>query len=644
MCGIAGIIGSSKSNINFVKTLSDMLSIMSHRGPDGMGVWQNNFGNVHFGHRRLSIIDLNVNANQPMLKNDYSIVFNGEIYNHRELRNELMSLGAEFLTDHSDTEVLLNGYIHWGIDKLLSKINGIFSFAIFDISRNHVILCRDRIGIKNVYYSFYQGNFLFSSEIKGILRANYFKPEFDSSHLNEYLLNRSIAAPNTFFRNIKKLAPATYITFDLDTSKFTHTQYWNPLEIKEDSSIQSHTDIEQRLFELVSSSLDYQLEADVPVGIFLSGGVDSSYLLSLISKKHNDVQCFNASFYSNENYDESSDATMIADKFSSNLIDVPVNATNYRNLLTSVIYYQEEPIAAPVCVPIYMLSQAARKNDIPVILAGEGSDELFIGYESWLKIRKAQKWVRRIPFIRLLARFAKFLASKMLNLSSPFHDILDRASKGMPLFWGGAMDMNYLMRRQLLEGVNLDIRDSDQKLCDSILSMRELFLAKRGSNDDSAWMTYLDLQHRLPELMLPRLDKMGMAHSIEGRVPFLDHRIVEFVFSVPESLMNEKSNIGKPGLKAIAAEALGHDFVYRRKKGFQVPVNDWKDEFFSHWMDCLYLFSKRTGIFNLKGIDNVVKYGGRRYFTLINFMIWYLIYIENVLIDKLPELKRWDQY
>ena len=261
-----------------------------------------------------------------------------------------------------------------------------------------------------------------------------------------------------------------------------------------------------------------------------------------------------------------------------------------------------------------------------------------------MKIRTTQKWVRKIPLIKPLATVGKLVASKVLNVTSPTHDILDRASKGLPLFWGGAMDMNYLMREQLLEGVKFDTSNNDQKLGDAISCKRKTFIAKRAQNDDSAWMTYLDLQHRLPELMLPRLDKMGMAHSIEGRVPFLDHRIIEFIFSVPESIMNERSNVGKSGLKAIAAKTLGHDFVYRRKKGFQAPVNDWKDGLFAHWVEYLKLFSERTGIFNLNGVDNIVEFGGRRYFTLVNFMIWYLIYIDNVLSDKMPELKRWDQF
>ena len=644
MCGIAGIIGTSKSKAQLARTLSNMLSMIAHRGPDGKGIWQTDPGNVHFGHQRLSIIDLNENANQPMLNNGYSVVFNGEIYNHRELRVELEAAGVKFKTEHSDTEVLINGFIYWGIETLLGKINGMFAFAIYDLANEQVIICRDRVGIKNIYYSKYHGDFLFSSEIKGILGAEYFKPEFDSSCLNEYLLNRSLVAPRTLFRHIRKIAPATYITIDLISGKRTETQYWDPLEVKEDNSIQSHTDMEQGLLNLISSSIDYRLEADVPVGMFLSGGVDSNYLLSCLAQKRKGIKCFNASFHSDGKYDESSDAKMMADKFEADFVDVPVNANNYNDILTDVIYYQEEPIAAPVCVPVYMLSQAARANDVPVILSGEGADEVLIGYENWLKIRTTQKWVRKIPLIKPLATVGKLVASKVLNVTSPTHDILDRASKGLPLFWGGAMDMNYLMREQLLEGVKFDTSNNDQKLGDAISCKRKTFIAKRAQNDDSAWMTYLDLQHRLPELMLPRLDKMGMAHSIEGRVPFLDHRIIEFIFSVPESIMNERSNVGKSGLKAIAAKTLGHDFVYRRKKGFQAPVNDWKDGLFSHWVEYLKLFSERTGIFNLNGVDNIVEFGGRRYFTLVNFMIWYLIYIDNVLSDKMPELKRWDQF
>lgn len=643
MCGIAGIIGISRPKSESRTALLRMLSKISHRGPDGMGIWQNKPGNVSFGHQRLSIIDLNTNANQPMKKNGYTIIFNGEIYNHRELRKELESSNVSFYTDHSDTEVLINGFIHWGIDKLLTKINGMFAFAIYDERSNKVIISRDRVGIKNIYYSEYNGDFLFCSESKGLLAANYFNPEFDSSHLNEYLLNRSLTSPRTLFKNIKKMKAATYITIDLLSYKTVETVYWNPLDIEVDQTIQSQADLEKRLFDLIESSIDYRLEADVPVGIFLSGGIDSNYLLGRLAKKREGIKAFHASFTSNDKYDESSYAKKMAEKFSASYIDVPINAESYNDVLAEVIYYQEEPIAAPVCVPVYLLSQAAHNHGVPVVLAGEGSDELLIGYDNWLKLRMAQKVILRLPLIKLFSSVAKFFAKGFFNVTSPVHDILDRISKGLPIFWGGAMDINYLMREMLLNGKQI-ANDSSDSLSRDILEKRNYFSEKRSISDDSAWMTYLDLEHRLPELMLPRLDRMGMAHSIEGRVPFLDHRIVELIFSVPERVMNEHKSIGKSALKAISAEMLGHDFVYRRKKGFQAPVSEWKDGLFSHWVHCLKLFSVRTGIFNIDGVNTLIKHGGRRYFTLINFMIWYLVYIDNVLSDELPDLKRWDEY
>lgn len=644
MCGIAGVLFSTESNQRAF-SMEKVLSRIGHRGPDGSGVWKSTNERVILGHRRLSIVDLNINANQPMQKGSgYAIVFNGEIYNHRELRLEMEEQDVSFKTEHSDTEVLLNGFVYWGIDKLLSKLNGMFAFAIYDNVNNNLVVCRDRIGIKNIYYTLYEEKFIFCSEIKGILEADLFKPEFDGSYLNEYLLNRSLAAPNTLFKNISKLEPAMYLTIDLDSLKKSKTRYWNPLLVQKDVLIKSQADVENKLKNLIDSALDYRLEADVPVGMFLSGGLDSNYLLSRLSKKRKGIKCFNASFTRDHSYDESADAKEMADKFGADFIDVPIDENNYVSTLEEVVYFQEEPIAAPVCVPIFFLSQAARTSGTPVILAGEGSDEVFIGYENWLKIRKMQKIYRWLPCAKFLSHIGKVIAKKVVNVCSPVHDILDRGSKGFPLFWGGAMDINYIVRKKLLKGTKLDPDLNQELYKENIGPLHKEFLRNNSNNNDSSWMTYMDLHHRLPELMLPRLDRMGMAHSIEGRVPYLDHRIVEFVFSIPEKVMMEQSNIGKSALKAIAAKELGHEFVYRNKKGFQAPVGDWKNGAFNDWVECLILFSERTNIFNVEGVHLLVKDGGRRYFTLINFMVWYLVYIDNVLEDKLPELKTWNQY
>jgi asparagine synthase (glutamine-hydrolysing) len=645
MCGIAGIILRENDGFEPVVPMEKMLNKIAHRGPDGSGVWESENQRLLLGHKRLSIVDLNEKAGQPLsLSSDYAITFNGEIYNHQELRKELEICNVGFVTDHSDTEVLLNGFVYWGIDKLLAKLNGMFAFAIYDRKKNNVVVCRDRVGIKSVYFSQDADKFIFCSEIKGILATECIHAIFDDANLDEYLLNRSLAAPNTLFKNIYKLQPATYITFDLDTFDFFKTVYWNPLDVPEDESIRSQKDVEEKLFELIDSSLDYRLNADVPIGMFLSGGIDSNYLLSRLSNKRSGIKCFNASFGEDNEFDESSSAKYMADKFGANLIDVPINEKNYLQALEDVIYFQEEPISAPVCVPVFLLSEAAKKHNIPVVLAGEGSDELFIGYQNWLLIRRAQKIVRSLPFARTLSKLTRNVAIKLINETSPIHDLLDRASKGLPLFWGGAMDMNYISRSRLLVNASSDV-DQNSELYDKKIRGRfENYELQSKNSSDSRWMAYADLQQRLPELMLPRLDRMGMAHSIEGRVPFLDHRIIEFIFSVPEKVMLEQSHTGKSALKSIAAKTLGKDFVYRRKKGFQAPVSDWKDGLFKPWVELLVLFSERTSIFNVDGVNAIVEHGGRRYFTLVNFMIWYLIFIENVLKDKLPNLKSWDQY
>ena len=626
--------------------MRNILNKITHRGPDGTGIWASQDAKVILGHKRLSIVDLNQNANQPMIKenDNISIVFNGEIYNHRELRKELEHDLVQFETDHSDTEVLVNGYIHWGLEKLLQKLNGMFAFAIYDYALDKLFICRDRIGIKSLYYASVNGCFLFSSEIKGILAAKLFPPELDSSHLNEYLLFRSLTAPYTLFKNIKKLKPATFLVIDLSSLNYVEKEYWNPLDQEVDHSIKSQLDVETSLHGLINSSLDYRLEADVPVGMFLSGGVDSNYLLSQLANKRHGIKCFTASFPNDKGYDESLDAKYMANKFGAEYIDVPVEAKNYVDILEEMVYFQEEPISAPVSVPVYYLSKAAREQGVPVVLAGEGSDEIFVGYGNWIKLRKAQNLLNKIPFSSTLSKASRKFLSKNVNITSPVHDLSFRACHDLPIFWGGAMDINGIVRSQLLAN-GLSASDLNMEIYESSVKKNYLaFVSRRGKENVSSWMTYMDLKQRLPELMLPRLDRMGMAHSIEGRVPFLDHRLVEFMFKVPEAVMLENKSTGKSALKAIASESLGHEFVYRKKKGFQAPVSDWKDEEFKGYISHLEVFAERTGLFTLDGVRTVVKFGGRRFFTLVNFMLWYLIYIENVLFDSLPTLKRWDQY
>ncbi len=645
MCGIAGFINRENTADLNDGLMRQVLNKISHRGPDGSGIWASDNQKVLLGHQRLSIVDLTVTANQPMYHgNQYAIVFNGEIYNHRDLRAELENAGVEFETDHSDTEVLLNGYIHWGIENLLNKINGMFAFAMYDKPSDKLFLCRDRIGIKSLYFSRHQNKLIFCSEIKGILATKRFKPELEASYLNEYLLNRSLQAPKTLFKHVQKLKPGHYLEFDIGSLKLQETRYWNPLDIAIDKSMTDQNALEERLAKLMNSSVEYRLESDVPVGLFLSGGVDSNYILSLIADKRKGIKCFTATYPGEELYDESEDASRMANKFGVEYIEVPITSGNYLNILEQVVYFQEEPISAPVCVPVYYLSEAARNEGIPVILAGEGSDEVFIGYENWLRFRKAEMYLKKVPFLNALSGLGYRLFGSRLNPVSPVHDVMQRTMMGYPLFWGGAIDMNANIRSSLLND-GRSAADLNQEIF--LSNIREPMLefeSRRPEFSISSWMTYMDLSHRLPELMLPRLDKMGMAHSIEGRVPFLDHRVVELMFSTPEKVIREQPDTGKSALKALAADQLGHEFAYRKKKGFQAPVAEWKSGEINELTQLLKVFAIRTGLFEVNAVDLLLDRGGRRYFTLLNFMIWYLIYIENVLVDKLPYLKRWDQY
>jgi len=575
MCGVAGLLRIHDGLVGSVSldVLKSMADSMAHRGPDGSGVWVADDRSVGMSHRRLSIIDLSNEAGQPMhdAGAELTIVYNGEIYNHAELRRQLTSLGhTQWRTDHSDTEVLLAAYKEWGVE-CLSRLRGIFAFGLWDSKKKRLFLARDRIGVKPLYYSDNGPIFAFASEIKAILATSDNRPRLNLSGLREYLGFMTTTGPETIFQGIHKLQPGHWMTIDADGKKVVH-RYWDVLD--EVGRVTDSTEqISERLISEFRQSVSLRLVSDREVGVFLSGGIDSSLNAALFSESTTGkVRTFSIGYSgSDQNYQNETD---MASEFAAQ-----IGAENQSSMLTrqdvqdvalKLAWHQDEPNGDPVCVPIHYVSKLARENGVVVCQVGEGSDELFHGYDSWAQYRKYQSIADSIPQFALRAISG---VSGSTGLDATRRDMLRRAALGQPLFMGGALGLAESQIDGLLEP---EIRSELGGLTsyDSIAPYRAHFESNSPDQSNFAWMTYLDITVRIPELLLMRVDKMSMANSVEARVPFLDHEFVTLAMSLSEStrLLN-----GSPKgiLKHAASGLIPDSILHRRKQGFGLPMDDW---------------------------------------------------------------------
>ena len=399
MCGIVGWVSQETVDRDVLVAMRDA---MFHRGPDGHGAWYSDDQRVGFGHRRLSIIDLSTDANQPMVDvtNRAVVVFNGEIYNHRELRATLESAGMQFHTDHSDTECLLNGYLFWGLEGLLERLIGMFAFAIYDLRDRQVHLVRDRVGIKPFYFWQRNGELVFASETKALLNHPAIEARLNQGSLYHHLSFRSPPPGATMFEGIHCLKAAERMTWDLAKGNISDRRiWWDPIANAGDHASCSNEEACARLEEVMESSVRLRMESDVPVGLFLSGGLDSAFILSQMQDTSETISTFTVNYPGFDRYNEDAIARRLAEGAGTKHHEVPLTAEDFGAGLVRVAYYLDEPIAAPICLPVFSLSERARNQQVKVVLGGDGSDELLIGYSKWIKFRDALKWNQKIPSV-----------------------------------------------------------------------------------------------------------------------------------------------------------------------------------------------------------------------------------------------------
>lgn len=668
MCGIVGAFQPSRRGLTSDVDLIRMRDRMAHRGPDGSGIWRASDETAVLGHRRLSIIDLSGQADQPMAssKGDVILVFNGEIYNHAEIRAELESTGKyTFRTDHSDTEALLYAYLEWG-KACVERFYGMFAFAILDMrttGRPMLHLCRDRVGVKPLYFSrLPSGEWLFSSEIKALLAHPKIMPVMNDTAFSHYLSFIVSPAPMTMFDGIFKLPAGHWATID-HQSRGQAEPYWraapkpssyfNTADLSFDEAV-------RELTSLMKTSISRRMVSDVPFGVLLSGGVDSSLNVALMSElMDRPVSTFTIGYESHNEFNEFDHARSVAKRYGTNHHEAKIDSNEALEFLPLLVELQDEPIADNVCIPLYFLARLVKQSGTTVVQVGEGADENFLGYW-WCEHYRTKEANVYGPTLHGRSRgrsmgpaAVKDTLRKLLNwsrgspvpLSTEDQEIIHRAKVGQELFWGGAVCWWGALRDQLTPGYSAFQRPSAcpiegllpeaHKEHDSHAIVRDYY---RQAGD--VWDTpevlrkipYLEHSIRLPEHLLMRVDKMTMAHSVEARVPFLDHDVVEFAQRLPNEYKLDQG-LGKKILKKAAEPYVDHELLYRRKQGFGAPMDKWfRDERFGKHCLAIYRDSdiKKRGLLNNDFVERLLKdqISGRTNYgfhlwTIMNAVFWH---------------------
>jgi asparagine synthase (glutamine-hydrolysing) len=591
MCGIAGILGVRDGGVDEARLLR-MRETMAHRGPDGAGLWLSPRRRVGLAHRRLSIIDLSDAGLQPMGTEDgrLQIVYNGEIYNHVDLRRELEGAGHAFRS-RTDTEVILHGYLEWG-EGLLDRLVGMFAFALWDEERGELFLARDRIGIKPVYFCTASGEFLFASEIKALLADPRVARELDPVAAWHYLSFLVPPAPLTMFRGIYKL-PAGHVLRLRPGGAPVVERWWDPVDAPppdlDPAVYRDEGAAAAELLRRLDRSIERRMMSDVPFGVFLSGGIDSSTNVALMARHMTrPVDTFSVGFKDHEGYNEMDWARRVARRFGTNHHEVMIDDRDMQDYLPRLIHQQDEPIADWVCVPLYFVSKLARDSGVIVVQVGEGSDEQFCGYDHFRPpLRVARYYGRPLAALPAPLRGAALSLARAAGLLGPLWrrraETAGRVASGEEIFWGGAVCYRGEDKLRIWSASRNgalpfpDFVPQAYRGYDSHAVVKHLLDGFRRANPRADFyqsMLYLELRLRLPELLLMRVDKISMSVGVEARVPFLDHHLVEFTMDLPLS-MRLRGEVSKVLLKRAVRGLLPDEIIDRPKVGFGAPFREW---------------------------------------------------------------------
>ncbi len=566
MCGIAGFVGPEND-----KVLRAMAEAIRHRGPDGEGFHFCAHNGVSLAHRRLSVTDI-AGGHQPMWNEDdtVGIVFNGEIYNHMELRSELLRKGHIFKSDHSDTEVLIHGYEEWGAD-LLVRLNGMFAFCIYDQNKKRLFFARDRFGKKPLYYTLFNQQLVFASELKSLLSHPGVKREIDPVSLQKYFGYGFIPAPYSLYRNVSKLPGGHYMFYDLVTAQKKIYSYWQ-FRVTPDSNYakSSEEELGQELRTLLTNAVKRRMVADVPVGVFLSGGIDSSTILACASEDEaaDRIKTFSIGFREKE-FDESDIARSIAGQFGSDHYEEIFGIDSAKEVADHVLNMLDEPMGDSSILPTYLLSRFARQS-VTVALGGDGGDELFAGYAPFRALKAARLYSNMLPkAVRsfILSQVNRLPASEGY-LSLDFK--LKRTLRGLeypPSVWNPVW-LSPLSPDEITDLMNTPV-EWDEVYADAID-------AWQSSDADDMIGRSIEFYGRfyLQDGVLTKVDRASMMVGLEVRAPFLDNDVVDFAQRLPSS-MKYRNGTSKYLLKKAMQGILPDDLLYRPKKGFGIPLTTW---------------------------------------------------------------------
>jgi asparagine synthase (glutamine-hydrolysing) len=631
VCGIAGALAFAAGGDAITEPyVSRMRDAMAHRGPDGAGTWVSPDGRVGLGHRRLSIIDLSDRAAQPMANEDgaLQVVFNGEIYNHAEIRTQLEQLGGHrWRTDHSDTEVILHAFEQWGID-CVHRFRGMFAFALWDGRSRELWLVRDRIGVKPLYYSVHHGRVVFASEIKALLRDPGQRRAVDEESLFHYLSFLAVPAPRTLFAGIRKLPAGAWLRFR-ENGDVREERYWDVWDHVSPLTGLSEEEIAHRVLAELRTAVRLRKVSDVPVGVFLSGGIDSSANAALFSEgERAPIKTFTIGYAGQFDScrSELDFARTMARRVGAEHHELLLTVDDLLAFLPTMVRLQDEPIADPVCVPVYYVSKLARDNGVVVCQVGEGADELFWGYPGWKTALRMQQY-DDLPVPRALKCLGVGALRALGKDQDTRYEWLRRASLGQPIFWGGAEAFTDAQKRRLLSP-RLRGKFAGITSWDVVRPIRERFEAKAWEPSHLHWMSYLDLNLRLPELLLMRVDKMSMGVSLEGRVPFLDHEFVALALSIPSAVKTRGGEL-KHILKKAVRGLIPDELIDRPKQGFGVPVAEWfHGALGEHAGRELESFCAATDLLERGEVRRLLASGRRAQgWYLLNLALWWKEYV-----------------
>jgi asparagine synthase (glutamine-hydrolysing) len=560
MCGIFGITNFKGTSLHDAR---NALHTLTHRGPDQ---WDEYVGDgVYLGHRRLSILDLSESGRQPMISDDGNIVIivNGEIYNYKELKKEIG--GNESFKSSSDSEVLIHGYRKWGIEKLLEKLEGMYAFAIFDNLKKEMYVARDRVGIKPLFYAMIDNEIVFASELKAIQTYfNHRLPPIDYTSLYDFLTYRYIPAPKTMFKNIFKLEPAHYLHIKLPNNSSINRRYWS-LDVNNNGDTLEKAIT--KINELVDQSVDEQMMSDVPLGFFLSGGIDSSTVVSVAAKKRKNINTFSIGF-SEESHDETHFADLVSELNMTNHKKMILNEFKTAELFENLKTWFDEPFADFSCFPTYLVSKFAKEN-ATVALTGDGGDEVFGGYNWYNEFLKKSKF--RFPSLTSLGRLLpnyygkQHLFAKVIRKIEYPH-LLDDLELYTKILSGQ-------IRKQKTGYRNLWEIPHDY---DDYWNFRKFY---KPDLDLFTRLQYLDFHTFLPDDILTKVDRVSMAVSLECRVPLLSTPLIEYVYCLPENVRYH-NGVLKGAMKKAFSNILPAEIIHREKKGFSIPMNDWAPNLF----------------------------------------------------------------